>query len=132
MRIKIKSKDIDLAPFFKNWIERKLKRLEKFLRGFRSEIELEIEISKEGGDKEIFVVKGRMFLPKKDLYYVAHNDSLRQAVLEIIAGLEKEIKEYKERVPRSITLRLQRALKRLKINPAARFYRKGRIREEGR
>ena len=59
-------------------------------------------------------------------------ENLREAIDEIKKELKREIKKYKG-VVKSQTKRRARALKKLlHLSPLARFWRKGRLREEGR
>jgi len=79
----------------------------------------------------IFFVECQMRFPKKSLRSTAKKESLRVAITEVKDELQRELKQYKEKL-RAQTKRRQRFLKKeLKISPQARFYRKGRIREEG-
>ena len=53
------------------------------------------------------------------------------AINEVKDELQREIKEYKEKMIAEMKRRARVAIKELKISPQVRFYRKGRIREEG-
>lgn len=147
MKIVIKTKNIRLSQSLRDFIEEKIRSLEKFSRIFYTEqyfnhffskgkprIEAWLEIGKESLHHKkgpIFWAECQMRFPKKSLRSTAWAEDLKLAISEVKDELQRELKQYKERLS-SLTKRRARVLKKeLKLSPSARFYRKGRIREEG-
>jgi len=148
MKIVIKTKNVKLTPALEKWIEEKINSLEKFSKVFQEDayyngffgkgkprVEAWIEIGRDTQRHKkgpFFFAECQMRFPKKSLRSEASSDNLRQAITEVKDGLQRQLKQYKEKIPKSLTRRRQRVMKKeLKIDPGARFYRKGRIREEG-
>ena len=147
MKITIKTKNLRLNRDLKNLIEEKINSLEKFskifydqeysdafLRKARPKTEAWVEVGKETlhhQKGEIFYADCRVRFFKNNLRSTVRAKSLRSAIYEAKDDLQRELKRSKEKIA-SQTKRRARALKKdLKLSPAARFYRKGRIREEG-
>jgi ribosomal subunit interface protein len=147
MKIVIKTKNLKLQPIIKDFIEKKLNNLEKFAKIFQSEkyfdsffgkgkptIEAWVEIgktTKHHKKGEFFFAECQMRFPKKTLRAVAQSENLKSAISKSKEELERQIKQYKEK-PRAKIKRGARIFKKeIKLAPEARFYRKGRIREEG-
>jgi len=147
MKIVIKTKNIRLTPILKKYIEKKLNSLEKFLKIFQGKeyfnsffgkgkprVEAWVEISKESLHHQkgkVFRAECQMRLPGKSLRSEAISKNLRQAITEVKDKLQRELKQYKEKLT-SLTKRRARVFKKsLRLSPQARFWRKGRIREEG-
>ena len=147
MKIVIKTKNIRLTPILKKYIEKKLNSLEKFLQIFQGKeyfnsffgkgkprVEAWIEIGKESLHHQkgkVFRAECQMRLPGKSLRSEAVSKNLRQAITEVKDELQRELKQYKGKIA-SLAKRRARVLKKsLRLSPQARFWRKGRIREEG-
>ena len=147
MKIIIKTKNLKLTRALENFIEEKINDLEKFVNIFQSEkyfdsfygkgkpkVEAWVEIGKETMHHKkgpVFWAECQMRFPKISLRSTARAEDLKLAVTEVKDELQRELKQYKEKF-RAKTKRGARVLKKeLKLSPSARFYRKGRIREEG-
>jgi ribosome-associated translation inhibitor RaiA len=72
-----------------------------------------------------------MRFPKRSLRSVARKENLKLAIVEVKDELQRQLKQYKEKFQAKTKRRARAFKKELKISPAARFYKKGRIREEG-
>jgi len=148
MKIVIKTKNIKLTPALKEWVEERINSLEKLSEIFQKDVyydgffgkgkprvEAWVEIGKETRHHKkgpFFFAECQMRFPKKSLRSEAFSKDLRQAITEVKDELQRQLKQYKEKIPKSLTRRRQRILKKeLKIAKEARFYKKGRIREEG-
>lgn len=148
MKIVIKTKNVELTPALKEWIEEKINLLEKFLKIFQEEkyfdhffgkgkprVEAWVEVGKETRHHQkgpFYFAECQMRFPKRSVRSEAFSKNLREAIIMVKDELQRQLKQYKERIPKSLARRRQRALKKeLKIHQAARFYRKGRIKEEG-
>jgi len=147
MKIIIKTKNIKLTLALKDYIEGKLNSLEKFSKIFQEKIYLNsffgkgkprVEAWVEVGKESLHHQKGNIFraevqlrFPKKSIRSEAISKDLKTAITETKDELQREIKQYKEKLT-SLTKRKARVLKKsLRLSSGARFWRKGRIREEG-
>ncbi len=147
MKIVIKTKNVKLNLALREYIEKKLNSLEKFLKIFQEKeylnsffgkgkprVEAWVEIGKETLHHRrgnIFRMEAQLRLPGKNIRQVSISKDLKRAITEVKDKLQRELKQYKEKLT-SQTKRRARVLKKeLKLTPEARFYRKGRIREEG-
>jgi len=61
----------------------------------------------------------------------AKREDLELAITEVKDELQRELKQYKGKSQSKIKRRARILKKDLKVSPVARFYRKGRMREEG-
>ncbi len=150
MKIIIKATNLELNGDLRKWIREKLEPLEKFEKNFFKEekyydhffgkgkprIEMWLEISKttEHHRKgKIFRAEAQLRFPGKSIRAEATSENLRLAINEVKDKLQREFKQYSERML-SLTKRRQRVSKKiLKLDPETRFKRKkgGRTREEG-
>lgn len=146
MKIIILTKDIKLTQALKDFIENKINDLEKFLEIFhrkyfneyfgkgkpRSEAWVEIGKSTKHHRKgPFFRAECQIRLPGKHLRAEAEREDLRLAIIEIKDELQRQLKQYKEKVNSKTKRQLRGFKKELHLSPQSRFYRKGRIREEG-
>lgn len=110
MNIIIKAKNLELTSLFKDFIEKKIGGLKKFIDVLKEdnpgpeghpgktlaevivEVEKETEHHKKG---KIFIVKARINLPGKSLMSQSRADGLLKAVTSVKDGLQAEIKKYK-------------------------------------
>ena len=144
MKIIIKTKNIKLTKSSQKYVNDKINSLEKFSRIFQQKqkyffqkktgIVIRIEIGKETLHHKkgnIFLVKCQMKFLDKIVRAEVVSKNLRQAVSEVKNILQKELKQYKEKLT-SKNLRRARIFKKsFHLSSQARFWRKGRIREEG-
>ncbi|MBZ9578629.1 ribosome-associated translation inhibitor RaiA [Patescibacteria group bacterium] len=147
MKIVIKTKNVELTRALENYIQEKFSPLEKFAKIFQKEkyfnhffgkgkprVEVWVEIGKETLHHQkgpFFWAECQMRFPSKSLRATARLKDLKLAIVEVKDELQRQLKQYKEKITTQ-DKRKQRAFKKeLKISPSARFFRKGRIREEG-
>lgn len=148
MKIVIKTKNIKLNRALQDYIEEKLNSLEKFLKTLHNEkkyfnsyfgkgkprTEMWLEIGKESLHHRkgpVFRAEAQIRFPGRSLRAEALSKNLRAAITEVKDELQRELKQYKEKIT-SLDKRKNRALKKeLRLSPQTRFYGKGRIREEG-
>ena len=129
----------------------KLDPLEKFSKILYSEIyfdhffgkgkprvEAWVEIGKESLHHRkgpVFWAECQMRFPRRSLRSTACSKDLRIAITEVKDELQRQLKQYKLKIftkTSALTKRRARVLKKsLRLAPQARFWRKGRIREEG-
>ncbi|MGB9743322.1 MAG: ribosome hibernation-promoting factor, HPF/YfiA family [Minisyncoccales bacterium] len=147
MKIVIKTTKIDLDDALRAYLEEKINSLERYLKIFQDEtyydgffgkgkpkVEAWVEVERTTQHHRqgpIFRVECQMRFPQKSLRAESVQDDLKLAITEAKDELQRQIKQYKEKL-KARNLRGVRAMKKdLKLSPAARFWRKGRIREEG-
>ncbi len=147
MKIVIKTKNIKLTQSLRDFIQEKFDSLEKFLKIFQAEkyydgffgkgkprVEAWVEVGKESlhhKKGEVFRAECQLRFPGKSIRSEAISKNLRQAINKVKDELQREFKQYKEKITSQNKRKARVSKKELKISPAARSYRKGRIREEG-
>lgn len=148
MKIIIKTKNLKLTSFLKEFIREKINPLEKFAKILQNKekyfnsyfgkgkprVEAWVEIGKttlHHKKGHYFFAECQMRLPGKSLRSTARSQNLKLAISEVEDELQRQLKQYKNKL-QALTKRRARVLKKsLRLAPQARFYRKGRIREEG-
>ncbi|MCK4635149.1 MAG: ribosome-associated translation inhibitor RaiA [Candidatus Aenigmarchaeota archaeon] len=135
MKITIKATNIKLSPPIESFVEEKMSSLEKYLRNIKLEpLEAFIEIEKttvhhRKGD--VFRAEAQFHLPGQSIRAESIRDDLHLAIDEVRDELQRKFKQYTQKQI-SKRRRGARALKKLfHLSLAARFFRKGRIRDEG-
>ena len=97
-------------------------------------VEAWVEIGRESLHHQkgpVFWAECQMRFPGKSLRSTARSKDLKLAITEVKDELQRQLKQYRNKL-QSLTKRRQRVLKKeLRLSPQARFYRKGRVREEG-
>lgn len=144
MQIIIKATNIKLNPNLRSFIEEKIGELEKFLEDILSKIdvfdgrspraEAFVEIGKPSRHHkkgDVFYAECQIPLPGKGVRSEAKREDLKMAIVEVKDELQRLLKKYKgsQMAERKRTQR--KTKKDIKLSKQARFYRKGRIREEG-
>jgi len=147
MKIIIKTKNLKLNQELLQYIEEKINSLEKFSKILYSEeyynhfftkgkpkIEAWVEIGKttlHHRKGPFFWAECQMRFPKRSLRATAQAEDLKLTITEVKDKLQRELKQYKEKLTAQTKRRARVLKKELKLAPQARFWRKGRIREEG-
>jgi ribosomal subunit interface protein len=147
MKIVIKTTNIRLNKPLLEYIQQQINSLEKFSKIFqkkeyfnhfwgkgRPKVEAWVEIGKTTLHHQkgpFFKAECQMRLPGKSLRAEAKASNLKRAIVEVKDELQRELKQYKEKMLSLIKRRTRLLKKDLHLAPQARFYRKGRIREEG-
>jgi len=128
MKIVIKTKNIKLNWALKGYIEEKLNSLEKFLKTFFNEkkyfnsyfgkgkprTEMWLEIGKETLHHRkgpVFRAEAQIRFPGRSLRTEAVSKNLRAAINEVKDELQREFKQYKEKII-SLQKKKTRALKK--------------------
>ena len=148
MKIVIRTKNIKLNKALRDFIDEKINSLEGFLKIFQNKenhygdfwekgkpkIEAWVEIGKitrHHQKGKVFRAEVQMRLPGKSVRTVSVSEDLRMAINETKDELQRELKQYKNKLFSKIKRRQRNLKKTFHLSPQARFYRKGRIREEG-
>ena len=146
MKIIIKTKNVRLNKALENFIEEKINELEKFSTIFQEKyfnsfygkgkprVEAWVEIGKTTRHHlkgPVFFAECQIRFPGKSIRAESQNEDLRLAITEIKDELQRQLKKYKGKIIFQRKKGERKIKKDLRLSPAARFYRKGRIREEG-
>jgi len=127
MKIVIKTKNLKLNQALEEFIEEKINSLEKFSKIFYTEkyfnsffskgkpkVESWVEIGKESLHHKkgpIFYAECQMRFPKRSLRSVVWRKDLKLAICEVKDGLQRELKQYKEKLA-ALAKRRARVLKK--------------------
>lgn len=137
MRVTIRKKNLDITPALESYIEQKLlKPLRRSLKDILASelpiLDLEVGRSTRHHHKgKVYRVAVSLTIGKKILRTEEENEDIRAACDLLEEELGREILKFKES-SRAWTRRSARAAKKeLHLDPAARLYRKGRVRDEG-
>lgn len=157
MKIIIKTKNLKLNRALEDFIQEKINDLEKFSKilydkekyffspaqiskklgvgkGGKPKVEAWVEIGKttlHHRKGPIFWAECQMRFPGRSLRSTARSKDLRLAITEVKDELQRQLKQYRNKLIAQTKRRQRRFKKELRLAPQARFWRKGRIREEG-
>ena len=101
MKINTRTKDLDLTPSIRTYIDQKIGSLSRFVKSFDKEglVEIWLEISrttKHHRRGNVYRAEADLHLPGKILRAESENWDMRVAIDEIKDKLQREIKKYKE------------------------------------
>jgi len=148
MKIIIKTTNLKLDQPLKNFVEEKINSLEKFSTIFQKKYfnsffgkgKPRVEAWLEIGKTTLHHKKGPFFraecqirLPGRNIRSTARSKDLKLAITEIKNELQRQLKQYKNKL-QDLKKRKGRVLKKsFRFSPAAKFRRRkgARIREEG-
>ena len=136
MKLNIKAINLKLSPSIRNYIEEKIGGLEKFIQKVKTKpLEAWVEIkriTKHHRKGNVFEIEVQIRLPGRSVRAKSVKNDLHLAIDEAKDELQRELKQY-SRKQISKYMRGARAIKKLfHLSFASRFFRKGRIREEGK
>ena len=112
MKINIKETDIKLGKPLKEWVIKKVGKLEKFKDLFKdgiskslpnkkrkSKIEIWLEVGKESfhhREGKVYRAEAQMRFPKKSIRAVTLGKNLKTAVISLKKKLERQLGDYKD------------------------------------
>lgn len=148
MKIVIKTKNLDLNQSLREYINEKINSLERFFKVIDNQkdyygdffskgkpsVEAWVEIEKttlHHRKGKVFRAEAQIHLPGKSIRAEYISEDLRVAINEIKNELQGELKKYKNKLISQRKRGARSFKKETHLSPQARFYRKGRIREEG-
>lgn len=137
MRVTIRQKHIENTPALAEYIDTKLvKRVERLLKGVGEKelpvFELECARTTRHHRKGmVYRMEANLSIGGVLLRAAVDDEDMRAACDLLEEELEREILSFKNRRTAVEKRNARRFKKDLRLDPAARFYRKGRIREEG-
>ena len=137
MRVSIRQKNLEITPALREYLETKIiKSVEKLLMGGEKAalpiLDLEVARTTQHHRKgEIFRVQATLSWGGITLRAEHEDIDTRTACDEVEEELKREIKKQRTRAFSLLKRGARKVKKDLRFDPAARMYRKGRIRDEG-
>jgi ribosomal subunit interface protein len=135
MRYTIKTIHLPVSAALTKDVERKIVMPLKKIIGSRSEaVSLVVELLRETRHHRkgaIWTARLNINIGKHMIRVEQSGEDIHEAVDLCAAELREDVKKFKERTQSRIRRGARRAVKDIKINKAARLFRKGRILEEG-
>ena len=148
MNIIIKTKNLKLTKILEKYINGKINSLERFLskeenflvspvrlvKPLSNGVKARVEIEKTALHHKkgpFFRAECQMQIPAKSIRAESVSENLYLAIDEVKDELQREIKKYKNKSIAKEKRRARVFKKEIHLSPQARFYRKGRIKEEG-
>jgi ribosomal subunit interface protein len=139
MRFNITARNIKLTPSIGTYARDKLgKLLGKFFKdpAFAQAIAADFEltlVTRHHHKGKIWKADAALTLPreKHPLYAEATDEDIHAAIDILVEELERQLQTYKGKREAIMRRGARVAKKELRLDPAARLFRKGRIREEG-
>ncbi len=149
MKITIKGTNITLNSSISEYVNKKIGPLHKFIKDFlprekeidknpiesrKGRVEFIVEVGKEsaGSNKGLFFSNARVIIPgEKIIIAKSRSNDLRESIDILKDELYPQLMVVKERMVSITERKVRKAKRESNIDKGARFYRKGRIREEG-
>lgn len=137
MRVNIRQKNIEVTPALREYIEEKIIHVaEKFLQDKASTDLpiLDIDVERTTGHHrkgEVYRVAAKLCAGSQCFHANASGEDIR-AVCDVLEGeLQREMYGRKNKISAMFRRGARIFKKNMRFDPAARFWRKGRIRDEG-
>ena len=137
MRVNIRQKNIEVTPALREYIEEKIIRVaEKFLQALASTdlpiLDVEVErMSAHHRKGDVYRVAAKLCGGNQCFYATARHGDVRAACDLLEEELEREMYGRKNRITAMFRRGARVFKKNMRLDPSARFWRKGRIRDEG-
>lgn len=136
MRVNIRQKNIEVTPALREYIEEKIIRItERFLQEQASTdlplLDVEVERTGHHRKGDIYHVAVRLCIGRQCFHAKAYGTDARAACDDLEEDLHREIYGRKNRLSAMFRRGARVFKKSIRFDPAARFWRKGRIRDEG-
>ena len=130
MKISIKATKISLNKSLRDFVEKKISGLEKFLKDFKSSdprfqnnnLKAEVEIEKTTFHHKkgpFFRAECQIPLPGRTIRAEEKAEGIKEAVVRVKKEMQREIDRYKNRIKIQIKKGAREAKKRMRANPAA-------------
>jgi ribosomal subunit interface protein len=134
IKLNIKATNFKLEPTIYDYIQDKIGNLDRFIEKVDSVVQGWVEVgltTKHHQSGNIYRAEVQIRLPGKSARSEATAKDIFLAIDAVKDELQEELKKYRER-QESLHRRGTRVLKKIfHLSPFARFFRKGRIKEEG-
>lgn len=120
MNINIKSTNISLTPAIKDYVEKKVLSLEKFIHDDAKNVRVEVEVGKTSNHHksgDIFRAEACISFKGQEIYVVAEKDDLYASIDEMRAKAERECTTQKDKkltLVKRGSAQIKKMLRRLK------------------
>ena len=137
MRVNIRQKNIEVTPVLREYIEEKIIRVaEKFLQEQAATdlpiLDVEVERTTTHHRKgDVYRVAAKLCAGNQCFYAKAHHADIRAACDLLEEELQREMYGKKNKISAIFRRGARMFKKNMRFDPAARFWRKGRILDEG-
>lgn len=136
MKINIKTIGLNLSQNAKDYVEKKIGALEKFIRDARIKpMDIWVEIRRTTSHHrkgDVYKAEAQFRFPKRTARAESVRQDLRLAVDDVKEELQREFTQYARKRDARFK-RGARAIKKIfNLSSASRFFRRGRIRDEGK
>ena len=136
MKINIKTIDLELSDDTKEYVERKIGSLEKFIQDIRVKpMNIWVEIKRTTSHHrkgDVYKVEAQFQFPRKTARAESTREDLLVAIDEVKDELQRKFKQYTGKRDAKYK-RGARAIKKIfNLSEYSRFFRRGRIRDEGK
>jgi len=96
MRLQVKGKNVEVSPTIRDYVEKKIGKLDKQLAD-ETQVEVELSELKNPSIAESQVAEATIFTKGPTLRAKEAADDMRAAVDQLVAKLERQVKRYRER-----------------------------------
>ena len=137
MRVTIRHKDFEITPAFQTYIDTKLiQQMERLLKHYAAEelsiLDLEFGRSTQHHYKgNVFFASATITIGKEVIRATEEAEDIHIACDKIRDEIERQFIDLKGKKAATDRRTARKAKKEIRLDPAARMYRKGRIRDEG-
>jgi len=107
MNINITVKNLELSPAIKEYIEKKMNSLDKFMKKWETEGSVELNfdagrMTKHHHKGNVYYAEANLKVPGNMIRARKTNEDLHAAIDEVKEVLAEEIKQYKEKIKASL------------------------------
>jgi len=126
MKINIRTKNIELIPSLRDFINKKIGSLEKFLKSVRSPVEAFVEIEKTTHHHRkgpYFRAECQLEVEGRNVRAEARGEDLRVAITEVKDEIQREVKTFKGKIT-DVSRKRQRVIKKILRIASGAWFRK--------
>jgi putative sigma-54 modulation protein len=96
MRLQVKGKNVEVSPSLRDYVERKISKLDKQLAD-ETQVEVELSELKNPSIAESHVAEATIFTKGPTLRAQESSSDMKAAIDQLVAKLERQVKRYRER-----------------------------------
>jgi putative sigma-54 modulation protein len=96
MRLQVKGKNVEVSPSIRDYVERKIGKLEKQLAE-PTQVEVELSEHRNPSIADSHVAQATIFTKGPTLRAQETASDMRVAIDQVVAKLERQVKRYRER-----------------------------------
>jgi ribosomal subunit interface protein len=142
MKITIKATKIKLTPEIKEFVEEQINSLEKFAKGIfgekyydgffgKGKPKAEARVEIKGKERGFYYVECNLNFPKRLIRAESLKKDLKSAIYEVKDELQREIKEYREKLFAKFKRGARKLKRELRVSEAAKIKEGKRVLREG-